>query len=103
MTRGIELHHDGDLPARSGMGSSSAFTVGLLHVLHSLNGRMVSRQSWPWRASTSSRTAEGDGRLAGPGLAAYGGPEPRHVLPERGDLGRPVVLPPNGSANSRPT
>src|SRR5947207_7148590 len=32
--RGLELHHDGDLPARSGMGSSSAFTVGLLHALH---------------------------------------------------------------------
>src|SRR5215471_1985827 len=27
--RGIEVHHVGDLPARSGMGSSSAFTVGL--------------------------------------------------------------------------
>ena len=38
--RGIELHHDGDLPARSGMGSSSSFTVGLLHVLHSLQGNM---------------------------------------------------------------
>jgi D-glycero-alpha-D-manno-heptose-7-phosphate kinase len=41
--RGIELHHDGDLPARSGMGSSSSFTVGLLHVLHALHGRMVDR------------------------------------------------------------
>src|SRR3970040_1284753 len=28
---GIEIHHDGDLPARTGLGSSSAFTVGLLH------------------------------------------------------------------------
>jgi D-glycero-alpha-D-manno-heptose-7-phosphate kinase len=36
--RGLELHHDGDLPARSGMGSSSAFTVGLLHALHALRG-----------------------------------------------------------------
>ncbi|HEV3259952.1 MAG TPA: hypothetical protein VG013_23995 [Gemmataceae bacterium] len=36
--RGIELHHDGDLPARSGMGSSSAFIVGLLHALHALRG-----------------------------------------------------------------
>src|SRR5205807_79340 len=36
--RGVELHHDGDLPARSGMGSSSAFTVGLLHALHALRG-----------------------------------------------------------------
>jgi len=40
INRGIELHHDGDLPARSGMGSSSSFTVGLLHVLHSLCGNM---------------------------------------------------------------
>ena len=30
---GLEIHHDGDLPARSGLGSSSSFTVGLLHVL----------------------------------------------------------------------
>src|SRR5229473_2937209 len=41
--RGLELHHDGDLPARSGMGSSSAFTVGLLHALHALRGEMASK------------------------------------------------------------
>ena len=35
---GLEIHHDGDLPARSGLGSSSAFTVGLLHALYSLKG-----------------------------------------------------------------
>jgi Predicted kinase related to galactokinase and mevalonate kinase len=28
LERGIEIHHVGDLPARSGMGSSSSFTVG---------------------------------------------------------------------------
>jgi D-glycero-alpha-D-manno-heptose-7-phosphate kinase len=44
LDHGVELHHDGDLPARSGMGSSSAFTVGLLHVLHALKGEMVSKQ-----------------------------------------------------------
>ncbi len=38
--RGVEIHHDGDLPARSGMGSSSAFTVGLLHALHALKGQI---------------------------------------------------------------
>jgi D-glycero-alpha-D-manno-heptose-7-phosphate kinase len=42
--RGVEIHHDGDLPARSGMGSSSAFTVGLLHALHGLLGRMPSKR-----------------------------------------------------------
>jgi D-glycero-alpha-D-manno-heptose-7-phosphate kinase len=41
--RGIELHHDGDLPARSGMGSSSAFTVSLLHALRALRGEISSR------------------------------------------------------------
>ena len=41
--RGVEIHHDGDLPARSGMGSSSAFTVGLLHALHALKGEMPNR------------------------------------------------------------
>jgi D-glycero-alpha-D-manno-heptose-7-phosphate kinase len=41
--RGVEIHHDGDLPARSGMGSSSAFTVGLLHALHALKGEMVGK------------------------------------------------------------
>ena len=41
--RGIEMHHDGDLPARSGIGSSSAFTVGFLHAMHALSGRMVNK------------------------------------------------------------
>ena len=43
MDSNLEIHYDGDLPARSGMGSSSAFTVGLLHALHGLSGRMVDR------------------------------------------------------------
>ena len=42
--RGLEIHHDGDLPARSGMGSSSAFTVGFLHALYALKGCMPSKQ-----------------------------------------------------------
>jgi D-glycero-alpha-D-manno-heptose-7-phosphate kinase len=42
--RGLEIHHDGDLPARSGLGSSSAFTVGLLHALYALKGRMPNKQ-----------------------------------------------------------
>ena len=39
---GIEIHHDGDLPARSGIGSSSSFTVGLLHALHEMLQQKVS-------------------------------------------------------------
>jgi len=41
--RGVEIHHDADLPARTGLGSSSSFTVGLLHTLYALNGHMPSK------------------------------------------------------------
>ena len=54
---GVEIHHDGDLPARSGLGSSSSFTVGLLHALHALDQRMVGpRQNWQKKRSKLSRT-----------------------------------------------
>jgi D-glycero-alpha-D-manno-heptose-7-phosphate kinase len=35
---GLEIHHDGDLPARSGLGSSSSFTVSLIHAMQALKG-----------------------------------------------------------------
>lgn len=41
--RGVEIHHDGDLPARSGLGSSSSFTVGLVNALCALDGRHISK------------------------------------------------------------
>ncbi len=41
--KGVEIHHDGDLPARSGLGSSSAFTVGMLNTLYALQGKIVSK------------------------------------------------------------
>lgn len=41
--KGVEVHHHGDLPARSGLGSSSSFTVGLLHALHALLGKPVTK------------------------------------------------------------
>jgi len=40
--KGIAVHHDGDIPARSGMGSSSAFTVGFMKAMYALEGRMIS-------------------------------------------------------------
>ena len=44
VTDGIEIHHDGDLTARSGLGSSSSFTVGLLNALYALKQQMVSQR-----------------------------------------------------------
>jgi len=36
--KGLEIHHDGDLPARSGLGSSSSFTVGMINAMNALEG-----------------------------------------------------------------
>lgn len=41
---GVEIHHDGDLPARTGLGSSSSFTVGLLNSLYALKGIMTTKE-----------------------------------------------------------
>ncbi len=41
---GMEILHSGDLPARSGLGSSSAFTVGLLNAVNALQGRMSNKR-----------------------------------------------------------
>ncbi|OFX08861.1 MAG: kinase [Alphaproteobacteria bacterium RIFOXYD12_FULL_60_8] len=43
INKGLEIHYDADLPARSGLGSSSAFTVGLINALHAHFGRMRSK------------------------------------------------------------
>lgn len=72
--RGVEIHHDADIPARSGIGSSSAFTVGLLNALYALKGQMVSKH----RLATDSVHLEQDVLKETVGsqdqvLAAYGG------------------------------
>lgn len=43
--KGLEIHHDGDLPARAGLGSSSAFTVGMLNSLYALKGNIISKDN----------------------------------------------------------
>ncbi|MBI3041151.1 MAG: kinase [Chloroflexi bacterium] len=42
--RGVEIQHNADLPAMSGLGSSSAFTVGLLNALYALKGQLVTKR-----------------------------------------------------------
>jgi len=42
---GVEVHHIADLPARTGLGTSSAFTVGLLLGLYALRNQMRDKHS----------------------------------------------------------
>ena len=42
--KGMEIHYQGDLPARSGMGSSSSFVVGLMNSFYNLKNKKISRK-----------------------------------------------------------
>ena len=42
---GLEIHYDGDLPARSGMGSSSSFSVGLMSAFLKFQKKNISRMN----------------------------------------------------------
>ena len=57
---GIEIHHDGDLPKMTGLGTSSSFTVGLLHALHALRGEYRSRMQLAVEAIHVERDRCGD-------------------------------------------
>jgi D-glycero-alpha-D-manno-heptose-7-phosphate kinase len=45
INEGVEIHHVADLPARTGLGTSSAFTVGLLHALYALKNQMCDKRA----------------------------------------------------------
>ena len=42
--KGLEIVHNSDLPARTGLGSSSSFTVGMLHSLYTLKNVMLTKK-----------------------------------------------------------
>lgn len=93
LNRGIEVHHDGDLPARSGMGSSSSFTVGLLNALYALKGNMPSKhqlltESIHIEQNMISETVGSQDQA----LAAYGGFNHVSFL-QNGEISvRPVIM-----------
>ena len=93
--RGVEIHHDGDLPARSGMGSSSSFAVGILHALHALEGRMRSREQLAVDAirleqEVLKETVGSQDQVA----AAYGGFNAIRFLPDGTFSVQPVYMTP---------
>ena len=44
INQGIEIQHHGDLPARTGVGSSSSFSVGLINCLYALQDQKISKK-----------------------------------------------------------
>ncbi len=47
---GLEIHYQGDLPARSGLGTSSSFAVGLIKALLALKGQIIGKQELALKA-----------------------------------------------------
>jgi D-glycero-alpha-D-manno-heptose-7-phosphate kinase len=55
VTGNLDIHIFADLPAKTGLGSSSAFTVGFLNALHALEGKRVSKRDLSEQAHTIER------------------------------------------------
>jgi D-glycero-alpha-D-manno-heptose-7-phosphate kinase len=94
VSRGVEIHHDGDLPARSGMGSSSSFTVGLSHALHALHGRMMSKHQLAMESihieqELLKETVGSQDQV----MAAYGGLNHVRFFPSGEISVRPIIMP----------
>ncbi len=71
---GLEITHASDLPGRTGLGTSSAFTVGLLNALHTLKGDRVTAEDLAREAIHIERERVGDaGGRQDQYAAAYGG------------------------------
>ena len=72
--KGAELHHMADLPARTGLGSSSSFVVAMLQALHAYEGRFRSPQALAEEAIEVERVILGEaGGYQDQVLAAFGG------------------------------
>lgn len=94
ITEGLEVHYDADLPARAGMGTSSAFTVGLLNSLYGLKGQIIDKKDLAKNAITVEQewineTVGSQDQMA----ASFGGLN-KIVFQEDGEITvNPVMLP----------
>jgi D-glycero-alpha-D-manno-heptose-7-phosphate kinase len=94
VTEGLEIHHDGDLPARAGLGSSSSFTVGLIHALHALRGTMTKKSQLADTAIHIEQDLLGEHVGSQDQiLAAYGGLNYVRFIPDGTFDIAPVIVP----------
>ena len=88
--KGVEIIHTGDIPAMSGIGSSSSFTVGFLNALYALKGIMVTKRKLAYDAIHVEQDLIGENVGSQDQVAAafggfnrieFGGPEGIFVQP----------------------
>lgn len=91
---GLEINVASDLPARTGLGSSSAFTVGLLHALYAYKGRQVSAQQLAEEAvHVEQKMIQERVGSQDQFMAAYGGLTHLLFQPGGNVLAKPVPIP----------
>lgn len=91
---GVEIHHSGDLPARSGLGSSSSFTVGLLNALRAMQSQMCSKRELACEAVHVEREVLNENvGVQDQIAAAYGGFNKITILQNGEFAVQPVILP----------
>jgi D-glycero-alpha-D-manno-heptose-7-phosphate kinase len=79
---GISITHDGELPARSGIGSSSSFTVGLLKALYTMKGQNVTPYELAMQAIHVEQVVIGENvGIQDQIMAAHGGIQIIHMGP----------------------
>ena len=92
---GLEIHHDGDLPARSGIGSSSSFTVCMLHALHALRYEMVTQKTLAEEAIKVEQELIGENvGIQDQIMAAYGGLQVIKMGPDPHFMVQPLIVSP---------
>ena len=91
---GMEFHHQGDLPARAGMGSSSAFAVGLIKAITAFQGHMIGKKELAMRAIHFEQSILNDKVGSQDQVAAaYGGLNLIRFQPDGDILVEPLTLP----------
>lgn len=92
---GLEIQHQGDLPARAGMGSSSSFAVGLIKGLMALRGQMISKHDLAMKAIELEHEILREQVGAQDQIAAsFGGFNLIHFLKNGEVIVEPVTVPP---------
>ena len=88
----MQITYDADLPARSGLGTSSSFAVGMLNAFHALKGQYVGKRQLAEEAIYLERTlCKEDGGVQDQIAAAFGGFN-RIDFDSNGFYVRPLIL-----------
>jgi D-glycero-alpha-D-manno-heptose-7-phosphate kinase len=97
---GLEIHYDGDLPSRSGMGSSSCFVVGMINLLNQyfekkiLTKKELANISINFEQKIIHETVGIQDQIA----TSYGGFN-KIIINEKGDFNLDKIFSKNNSAN----